>query len=201
MTRIAIIGTGSVGRALGGGLAGKVGASVVYGVRDPTESRHTDLSEVSAVSSACADADVVILAVPAPAVGDVVPTLGLQPGQHLVDATNAVRTPVPDGHDSVGSFVASLLPDGVSMAKAFNTIGAEFLGDGTIDGRPAFLPLAGDDVATDAVLPLAEGLGFAPVVVGGRDAFALVEAHARLWIQLAFGCGWGRDFGFVVAGR
>lgn len=198
--RIAIIGAGSVGRALGNGLT-RVGASVVHGVRDPGDERHRDLPQVDAPAGACDGADVVIIAVPAGAVPEVVPALGLRPGQVAVDATNAVRAPVPGGHATMGDLVASLVPSEVDVAKAFDTIGAEHLADGRIDGRPAFLPVAGDPPAVEAVLPLARSLGFDPVVLGGREAFGLVEDHARLWIHLAVACGWGRRFGFTVAGR
>ena len=201
MTRIAIIGAGSVGRALGEGLTRQSGIEVVHGVRDPGDRRHADLGDVAAIDEAAAGSDLIVLAVPADAVGSVVPALGLAAGQHVVDATNAVRTPVPDGHGSMGAFVASLLPDGVSLAKAFNTIGAELLGDGRLGDQRLFLPIAGDDDAVEAVTPLAAGLGFEPVALGGREAFGLVEDHARLWIHLVYACGWDRDFGFVVHRR
>ena len=48
---------------------------------------------------------------------------------------------------------------------------------------------------------LAAGLGFEVADLGDRGAFGLVEAHARLWIHLAFACGWGREFGFAVVRR
>jgi predicted dinucleotide-binding enzyme len=90
-----------------------------------------------------------------------------------------------------------LAPD-VLLVKAFNTIGAEHLGDGRFGSDRAFLPIAGDEQGLRVVEPLAEALGFAPVALGGREAFGHLEAHAALWIHLAFNCGWGRDFGFVT---
>jgi hypothetical protein len=198
---VAVVGAGAVGRALGGGLVRLDGVTVTYAVRDPDDERHADLGSVATHPGACADADLVVLAIPAAAVPDVVPTLGLEGRQHVIDATNAVRMPVPGGHASMGALVASLLPSDVSMAKAFNTIGAEHIDGGRIGDDRLFLPIAGDDGTVEIVLPLAEALGFDAVPLGGREAFALVEDHARLWIQLAFVCGWGRDFGFAVRGR
>jgi predicted dinucleotide-binding enzyme len=197
--RIAVIGGGAVGRALYAGLAG-AGHDLVMGVRDPADPKHvTDppvhlADHVAAVSGAA----VVILAVPVPALADVVPTLGLATGQIVVDATNAVRIPVPDGHSTVGDHVASLLPAGVLLVKAFNTIGAEHLGTGRIDGVAAFLPIAGDEAGLVVVAELAADIGFDVAELGDRSAFAMVEDHARLWIHLAFVGGWGRNFGFVV---
>jgi hypothetical protein len=200
MNRVAVIGAGSVGRAVGGGLA-RTGVPVVFGVRNPKDPRHGDLGAVETPVAACARADMVLLAVPADAVPEAVPALGLGAGQVLVDTTNAVRMAVPGGHATMADLVASLVPDGVAVVKAFSTIGAEHLGDGLIDGQRAFMPIAGDEAGVAAVVPLAQSLGLDAVSLGGRDAYALVEAHARLWIHLAFVCGWGRQFGFVVAGR
>ena len=126
-------------------------------------------------------------------------TIG-ESGQVVADATNAVRAPVPDGHDTMGDLVAALVPDAVAVVKAFNTIGAEHLGDGRFGEQRAFLPIAGDQEGVEAVLPLAEQLGFDAVALGGREAFGMAEDHARLWIHLAFVCGWGRGFGFAVVG-
>jgi hypothetical protein len=87
------------------------------------------------------------------------------------------------------------------VVKAFNTIGAEHLGDGRIEGRALFLPVAGDDAGRPLAVELARSLGFDVADLGGPDAIRLVEDHARLWIHLAFRCGWGRSFGFQVARR
>ena len=199
--RIGIIGAGSVGRALGGGLAGQQGVEVVYGVRNPSDDAQQSLGMVATAQDAAAGSDVVVLAVPSKAVGDLVPALALRERQVVVDATNAVRTPVPGGYDTMGDFVGWLLPPEVLLVKAFNTIGAEHLGDGHFGTDRAFLPIAGDEEGLRVVEPLAESLGFAPVALGGREAFGLVEAHAALWIHLAFSCGWGRGFGFVTRNR
>ncbi|MEM9606371.1 MAG: NAD(P)-binding domain-containing protein [Actinomycetota bacterium] len=200
MTRVAIIGAGSVGRALGSGLAA-AGHDVVYGVRDPADERHADLDSATTPPEAAAGRDAVIVAVPAGAVAATVASLALAPGQVLVDATNAVGAPVPDGHDTMGDLTAAFAPAGVAVVKAFNTIGAEHLGGHEIGGRSVFLPICGDEAGIEIVRPLATSLGFDVVSVGGREQFGLVEAHAALWIRLAFGCGWGRSFGFGVLGR
>ena len=197
--RIAIIGGGSVGRALAGGFS-RTGHDVVLGVRDPSRPDHQGDGWTTATPAAASSgADVVVLAVPVDALADVVPALELRPGQVAVDATNAVRTPVPAGFGTVGEFVGSLLPAGVHLVKAFDTIGAEHLGHGHVGDAAAFLPVAGDEAGRATVVELARGLGFDVADLGGREAIVHVEAHAALWIHLAFRCGWGREFGFSVA--
>ena len=195
--RIAIIGSGNVGRAIGAGLT-RTGHDVVFGVRDPSDSRHDDLGATADRSEAVADASIVVLAVPADAAADTIPALGLHAGQIVVDATNAVGAPAPDGHPTMADLVASLLPEDTQLVKAFNTIGFEHMSTGRIDGAAVFLPIAGDDEAAATIAELAAAIGFDSVVVGGRDHFPTVEAHAQLWIRLAFGVGWGRSFGFTA---
>ena len=196
--RIAVIGAGSVGRGLAAATTA-LGHDVVIGVRDPDDPRHAALANRATPRDASEGADLVALAVPAAAVADAVAGLTLTPPTVVVDATNAVGGPPPDGFDSMGAFTGSLVPDGVPVVKAFNTIGAEHLATGQVDGAPAFLPIAGDPAGVEVVLPLARAMGFDAVALGGPEAIALVEAHARLWIHL-MRTGWGRGFGFAVLG-
>ena len=118
MMRVAIIGAGSVGRAVGTGMV-TAGHTVVFGVRNPGDQRYADLSSVGTIGAAVDGADVLVLAVPADAVPVTVPTLGPRAGQVVIDATNAVRSAVPDGFATMGDLVASLVPSGVQVAKAF----------------------------------------------------------------------------------
>lgn len=198
--RIAIIGAGSVGTALATGLS-RAGHEVIIGVRAPDQPKYRELPvAATTLTAAITGADVVILAIPTDSLAPVVPALGLRAGQVVVDATNSVSTPIPAGFDTVGDVVGSLLPADVALVKAFNTVGAEHLVGGRYD-HPTFLPIAGDDAGTTIVAALAADLGFDVADLGGRDAFALVENHARLWIHLAFRRGWGRDFVWTTVRR
>lgn len=198
--RLAIIGAGGVGQALAAGFV-RTGHDVVFGVRDPGDARHSaiDVAPVHTHADAVAAADVVVLALPATALGDVVPALHLTPDHVVLDPTNVVGTPVPAGHDTLGHYVASLLPDGVAIAKAFNTIGLEYLGNGVVAGQSVILPIAGDEAAREVATTLGTDVGFTVVDLGDRDAIVHAESHAQMWIHLAFARGWGRNFGFVLA--
>jgi hypothetical protein len=195
---IAVIGAGRVGSALARGLQ-HAGHRVVAGVRDPDKAADlaADGIGVAPPSEAAAAAAVVVLAVPVDALADAVASIDGAAGKVLVDATNAVGSPVPGGFDTVGAYVASLAP-AAKVVKAFNTIGAEHLADGRVAGTPAFLPVAGDDEGRPVVIELATDLGFDVADLGGPESVRMVEDAARLWIHLAFRCGWGRDFGFGV---
>lgn len=196
--RVAVIGAGNVGSQLARGLT-RAGHQVTVGVRHPE--RAADLIPlgiaVTDPASAVAGSDVVVLAVPVPALADAVASLGPLSDKVVVDATNAVGIPVPDGHDSVGAYVAGLAPDGF-VVKAFNTIGAEHLEDGSVGDAAAFLPIAGADEGRPTVVALARSIGFDVADLGGPECIGMVEDAARLWIHLAFRRGWGRDFGFGV---
>ncbi len=198
--RITIIGAGSVGTALATGLS-TAGHEVVVGVREPDLAKYTDFpAPAMTLAASVADATVIVLAIPADSLATVVPALDLHPGQVVVDATNAVVIPIPVGFDTLADFVGSLLPADVALVKAFNTVGAEHLSGGSFD-HPTFLPIAGDEAGTEIVAALATDLGFDVADLGGRDAFVLVENHARLWIHLAFRRGWGRSFAWSTVHR
>jgi 8-hydroxy-5-deazaflavin:NADPH oxidoreductase len=197
---VAIIGAGQVGSHLARGLAA-AGHTVTVGVRDATTDRAVALADaglaLASPEDAAAGAEVVVLAVPAPSLGEVVPSLGDLDSKVVVDATNAVGTPLPDGFDTLAAYVSSLAR-GAAVVKAFNTIGAEHMESATVAGTPAFLPIAGHDAGRPVVVDLATSLGFDVADLGGPDCVQMVEDAARLWIHLAFRGGWGRDFAFGV---
>ncbi len=199
---VTIIGAGNVGTALANGFH-RGGHSATVAVRDPDRQRPELDPEVTRASLDHLDPatlELVVLAVPAASVESVIPGLHLQEGTIVVDATNAVSTPVPGGAPTMADHVATLLPDGVALVKAFNTVGAEHLGVGVVDDQPIFLPIGGDQPATDTVAELATAIGFDAVVLGDRTTFGLIEGFARLWIHLAFRNGWGRRFAFAAVG-
>jgi predicted dinucleotide-binding enzyme len=197
--RIAIVGAGSVGTALAEACR-RLGHDVAVGVRDPDDPKHADVDGRTTTAAAVAGADLVVLAVPAGAVPDALDGLPLAAPTVVVDATNAVAGPVPGGAPTVAAYVRSVLDPGIPLVKAFNTIGAEHMVSGTVDGHPAFMPVAGDDGGVDVVVDLARAIGFDAVALGGIDAVPMVEGHARLWIHL-MRSGWGRGFGFGVLGQ
>jgi 8-hydroxy-5-deazaflavin:NADPH oxidoreductase len=92
--KIAIIGAGNVGSALGRGWA-TAGHEIVFGVRDPKAARIQEVvqsaeerARVGTVREAVASSEVVVLATPWPATRDVVTAAGPLSGRILVDATN-----------------------------------------------------------------------------------------------------------------
>jgi 8-hydroxy-5-deazaflavin:NADPH oxidoreductase len=139
------------------------------------------------VADVVAHGDVVLLAVDADAVDDVLQAAGSLDGKVLIDATNDI-----DGKfGSLAGHVAELTP-GAKVVKAFNATFASVFGAAAQLDPPANLVLCGDDeAAKQTVSGLITDIGMTPVDVGGLDQAANVEAFARMNISLAYGQGRG----------
>jgi 8-hydroxy-5-deazaflavin:NADPH oxidoreductase len=205
--RIAIVGAGSVGQALGKGWR-KAGHEVSYALRaatpDKVEALGADGARVVAMDKAAEAAEVLVLAVPWPAVQAALAALGSLDGKVLVDATNPLTAKLELAlgfDDSAGETVARLAP-GARVVKAFNTTGAENMATARAFAVKPMMPVAGDDAAAKAVVrKLAEELGFEAVDAGPLAMSRQLEPLAMLWIKLAYAQGFGRNFAFALARR
>jgi len=209
--RIGVIGTGSVGRALGSRLAA-AGHQVVFGSRTPSSGRVEGLVEDAGHGSraglpreAARASDVVLLATPWHGTETAVRGLGELDDRILVDCTNPL---LPDlaGLDRIGGRSGAERvadwADGGRIVKAFNSTGAANMEDPSYEEHRLFMPLCGDDEeATAVVADLARDLGFEPVECGGLSSAALLENLAMLWITLAHVEGLGPQIGFALLRR
>ncbi len=182
---IAVVGTGFIGGILGRALA-RSGHTVTFGSRHPADDDvpGDTPAGVASVGDAVASADVVILAVPATAVDEIVASVGdALAGKLVIDATNRRGADVVNGR--------VLLPSSVRYARAFNTLGGENMEDPVFaDGRADlfFSAPPGDRSTVEEVI---EGVGLRPVYVGA-DNEALVDCLFHLWVELAMTQGRGR---------
>jgi 8-hydroxy-5-deazaflavin:NADPH oxidoreductase len=187
--KVAIIGAGNVGKALGGS-AVRAGHDVVISASEPEHARaaagqigaHVAASNADAVS----DADVVILAVWYPtAVNQVAPEIAdAAKGRVVVDATNPVK-PDLSGLATNGQSAAEELQrklPGASVVKAFNTV----LGSNLANPRPEVqVHVAADDPGSkQKVQDLAESLGMTAIDAGGLAAARVLEGMALLNMQI-----------------
>ena len=205
MSTVSVIGTGSMGTQIAA-LAVKGGAQVQ--VLD----RHVEKAEalaasVGATPGQVGDAltgDLVVLAVPYPAVAELIGTYGDQlAGRTVVDITNPVdfatfdALVVPAG-SSATEQIAAQLPSS-AVLKAFNTNFAGTLSSGALGGVPTTVLVAGDDGAAKA--RFAEVFGTAVAVV---DAGSLRRAHEleavgflQMTLAAAEKSGWTGGFATV----
>jgi predicted dinucleotide-binding enzyme len=207
---IGIIGAGNVGGTLGARWA-RNGHTVAFGVRDPnsTESRELLQKAGSGTVTTMADAarfgDVLLVSTPWVAAQQVIESLGNLSGKIVIDVLNPL---LPDlsglalgTTTSAAEQVAQWAP-GARVVKAFNTIGFNIMADPSFGANKALLFYCGDDAAAkQTVKSLAAELGFDPHDAGPLRQARLLEPFALLWISLAYGQGYGRDFAFQLLRR
>jgi 8-hydroxy-5-deazaflavin:NADPH oxidoreductase len=195
--KLAIIGSGNVGKALGGN-AVRAGHEVTLTASSPENAaeaaQKTGAKSASSNAEAVGGADIVILAIPAASASGVVNELGAAlDGKTVIDVTNRVNPGDPgsvlDG-DSVTEQVMVLVPR-ANFVKAFNTVFASVMADPTVDGTPADALIAGDDAAAKAsVVELARSLGFRPLDVGPVAIARVLEGMGLVNILLQIKNGW-----------
>ncbi len=205
--RIAVIGTGNVGRVLGRRWAA-AGHDVCFGSRRPGDQDALELAassgaELETPSRAAADAEIVVLAVPGTVVEDTVEALGDLAGKIIIDPTNLHKsdlTPQP-AMLSRAERIAELAP-AAHVVKAFNTTGSKNMEDPEYPGGRLTMPYCGDDPgAKSTVEKLISQLGFDPVDNGPLVQSYALEGMAQVWIGQAFLQEWGPDIGFVLVKR
>jgi hypothetical protein len=191
MTNLSILGTGNMGQAIAS-VAAKGGHSVQQLGQDDTGTAVTG--------------DVVILAVPYPAVSDVIAQRGNQlAGKIVVDITNPLNFETFDSlvvpaDSSAAAEIAAALPQS-RVLKAFNTTFAGTLATGAVGPLTTTVQIAGDDAEAKATL--------ADVVTSGGleaiDAGALTRAREleavgflQLTLAAAEKISWTGGFGVVA---
>ncbi len=187
--RVAVIGTGKMGTALGERLAA-VGHEVRVGSRDPGRGRST-ATEIGAsfggtYADAVAGSDALILAVPWSAAPETLIDLGDLGGAILIDVTNpAIRGSGP-GLDMSGAELLASAARNARVVKAWNTLYSEVVRrPGDFEGMRATVFVAGDDAdAKDAVAGLVKDIGYEPADAGPLSSSRYLEPLASLMARL-----------------
>jgi predicted dinucleotide-binding enzyme len=203
--RIAVIGAGNVGGAVGKVWAAK-GHEVTFALNDPTAEKYRkQLAEspgakAAKIPDAVREAEVVVLAVPWNAAESAIASAGDLAGKVLIDCTNPLKPDVSGleiGHTQSGGERVAGWAKGARVFKSLNTVGANIMADAArLAGRP-MMPVAGDDPDGKAVvLKLVADLGFEGVDAGPLASARLLEPFGMFWIDLALRRGVGRDFAF-----
>ncbi|WP_402461552.1 NADPH-dependent F420 reductase [Isoptericola aurantiacus] len=189
---ISIIGAGTMGTAIARlGLA--AGSQVQVVARDAAAAGRVDPAVTATAFGAPLTGAVVVLALPYPALDDVVATYGDQlAGRTVVDITNPLDFTTFDAlvvpaDSSAAAELAAAIP-GASVLKAFNTNFAATLATGTVGEVPTTVLVAGDDAdAKGAFAAAFDGSAVRVVDAGGLRRARELEAQGFLQLTLAAG--------------
>lgn len=206
--RIAVIGAGNVGTAVGEAWQ-RSGHEVIYGVRDPTSSKYVRIepTRLATVLDAAAGADVIALAVPWQGADAACRELGDLSGKIVIDCTNPLVMTEEGlnlalGFTTSGVELVARWCRGAGVFKTLNQVGFEVMADASRSERQPVMFVAGDDVERKpTVIQLVKDLGFEALDAGPLRAARLLEPYAMLWINLATRAGWPRDFAFSISRR
>ncbi len=189
---IAIIGTGDMGDSLGPRFAG-LGYPVVYGSRKPDGEKAQGVlaatggnSSVTTQRKAAQAGDIVILAVPWPAMKTVAQNLGSLDGKIVID----ISFPHEQGDD--GYYVPMLetsSPEmiqqwnpGARVMKTFALQASYVIDDPGVVGGPVTIPIASDDrEAKEQIAKIIIEMGLDPVDAGPLRLSRELEAMQRLY--------------------
>ena len=190
MAHISIIGTGNMGQAIAA-VAGRGGHTVALLGKD---------------DQAAPLGDVVVLAVPYPAVADVIESRRTSlAGRIVVDITNPLDVETFDSltvpaDGSATAEIAAALPDS-RVLKAFNTTFAATLSAGTVGSLPTTVLIAGDDAdAKSELAGIVTAGGLKAIDAGSLARARELEAQGFLQITLAASekISWTGGFGIVA---
>jgi predicted dinucleotide-binding enzyme len=175
--RVAVIGTGDMGDSLGPKLAA-LGYPVIYGSRNPTDDRVTELvartghgAKATGQMQAAQAGDIVFTLVPWPAMEKVAQSLGDLSGKIIVDISMPFEQG-PDGYPqsmletSSAEMIQQWNPR-AKVVKAFATQGSQIIDDPLAAGGPVTVPIASNHRdAKEKVAGIVFALGLEPVDFG-----------------------------------
>jgi 8-hydroxy-5-deazaflavin:NADPH oxidoreductase len=214
-TRIGVIGSGTVGRALAAGFASR-GHEVTIGTRSPEDNddlqawaaQHAGVA-IGTFQGAAEAGELLVLATRGTAVEQAIATAGPQhfAGKVAIDATNPLASDpatggpgLAVGHtDSGGEIVQRAIPD-ARVVKAFNTVNANLMVDPGLPGGPQPMFIAGDDDAAKATVgDILADFGWDAFDVGGIEQSRQLEALVLLWVAVGGRRGaWDHAFTLVT---
>ncbi|WP_199422207.1 NADPH-dependent F420 reductase [Actinotalea solisilvae] len=206
MTAITIIGAGNIGQAVAG-IAAAGGNQVQLLARDleRTQQAATASGAAAGVVGDAITGDVVVLAVPYPAVAEVLGTYGpALAGKVVVDPTNPLDFSTFDAlvvpaDGSAAAQIQAQVPD-ARVLKAFNTTFAGTLATRSIGDATTTVLIAGDDADAKAVVAdVVRGGGLEAVDAGALKRARELEALGFLQLTLAAGStiDWTGGFSLV----
>lgn len=191
MSKVTVIGAGNMGAAIAA-IAARGGADVqIVGRSERAEQVAAEVGGTFATEKDRITGDIIVLAVPYPALAEIAETYAAQlAGKVVVDISNPVDFAtfdglvVPEG-SSAAAELAALLPAS-RVVKAFNTNFAATLASGELGDVPTRVVIAGDDDEAKALLRgVIETGGLSVADAGSLKRARELEAMGFLQMVLA----------------
>ncbi len=189
--RIAIIGTGNVGKALAPAFE-RAGHEVAYGVRDPADAKHAGAAlAVRSARDAANGAELVVLAVNWAQVDEALADCGDMDGKILIDCTNPLSVGAEGislmlGFDTSGGEIIASKTE-AKVVKTLNHVGSPVMESAhRYAARPIQFVCGEDAQAKQTVSGLLRDIGFEPIDYGGIENARKLEPLAMLWIDQAY---------------
>lgn len=189
----AIIGAGAVGQALAKMFARKDIEVAIASTRAPKAlaplATAIGTTVIPSSLNEAIKADIILLAVPFWAHGEVANTAKDWRGKIIIDVTNAYGVSPSDLGSLPSSAVVAKAFGAAALVKAFNHLPAGVLAqEPSIDGWRRVVFLSSDnDSALPVVSTLVEQLGYAPVNLGRlAEGGLLIQARGNTWAPLIF---------------
>ena len=203
--KIAIIGTGNVGTALGANWK-KSNHEIIYGSRNPHDEKHIELekfAQVLTLSQAAMLGDVIVLATPWQSTEEAINEMGSTlDAKIVIDATNPLKPDLSGlliyGDNSGGEQVAKWASK-ANVVKALNSAFAKVMEHPEINGVKPMMLIAGDDASSlNTVAELVDDLGFQSQKMNGISNSRLLEMVGLTLITLGYKEGLGNEIGFSI---
>jgi NADPH-dependent F420 reductase len=205
---VAVIGTGDMGDTLGPRFA-ELGYRVIYGSRDPASEKVRSLvartgnaASAATPADAAAKADMVILAVPWPAMEKVAQSLGDLEGKIVIDISMPFKQgkdgyPEPLLQTSSAEMIQGWNP-GARVVKTFATMGSGIIDEPQSVGSTVSLPIASDDrAAKEKVAAIVASMGLDPMDFGPLRMAREIETLQMIYmIPLVQNRPWNWEFVF-----
>lgn len=205
---VAVIGTGDMGDTLGPRFSG-LGYRVIYGSRDPQSEKVKGLvartgnhAKAATPAEAAAEADIVVLAVPWPAMETVAQNLGDLGGKIVIDISMPFRQgddgyPEPLLQTSSAEMIQRWNPK-ARVVKTFATMGSGIIDEPQSAGGTVSLPIASNDkAAKEKVARIVAAMGLDPVDFGPLRMARDIEILQMVYmIPLVQDRPWNWEFHF-----
>lgn len=201
--KISILGAGRIGSGLGKKWKA-AGHEIIFGLLNPGDPKYKSLRsdgfKLVTLTEAMEASDIIVVAVPFGAAREVLGSARDLSQKVIIDCTNPLSG-LPTGFLSAAEAIRRW-SGSEKVIKAFNTTGSANLENPDYNGTQIDTYICGDDkTAKKVVKQLAEQVGFSVVDAGGIENAYLLEAFAKLWINLSYQQEMGPGVAFKLLRR